>query len=332
MKNQTTRTAAAAPDVLALLQNTLAEARRALNHTPRTAVGMAEPHAFIRKAPIAGATITTAALMPQGAGIGRDGRLTLAAMMGEASAAQITVADAVALSSRTMRAGAHLVTEAEARPIKTGTDLVALQAVPSGLRIVRPAKFTKMDDSAGDPAVTPAALADLVAEAKIDRPDDLARYSFQVPIKRADLRDVEENRLLLEVLAALVLGLGQAADAELLGAIHATTPAAFNVPAVAAKGVRWPELRAIIGAVQSPVNPDAMVAERGELFLAGVPADLSDAVTQSTVAAFDRFGVVMGTDLQILIERKGATGDVVLTAHAGLKAVLPDAGFAWAVA
>lgn len=330
MKNQTTRTAAAAPDILAVLQNTLAEARRALNHTPRTAVGMAEPHAFIRKAAIAGATITTAALMPKGAGIGRDGRLTLAAMMGEASAAQITVADAVALSSRTMRAGAHLVDEAESRPIKTGTDLVALQSVPSGLRIVRPAKFTKMDESETDTAVTAAALADLVAEAKIDRPDDLARYSFQVPITRADLRSVEENRLLLEVLSALVLGLGQAADSELLSAIHATTPAAFNTGRAAAKGVRWPELRAIIGAATTA--PTATVADSGELFLAGVPADLSDSVTQSTVAAFDRFGVVMGTDLQILIERKSATGDVVLTAHAGLKAVLPDAGFAWAVA
>ena len=335
MRNhQITTTRAASTDALGLLRAAFTEGRKAHSVEARTAAGMSEPHAFLRKKPIAGATITTAALLPRGAGLGRDGRLSLANLLGESAGQQISILDAVALSSHVLRAGAHLIDEAAAVPINTGNpDAPALQRVPTGLRIVKPAKFSAMDDTAGDPEVTASTLASIIAEAKIERPEDLTRYSFAVPLKRGDLRDIEDDRLLAEVLAAIVLGIGGAADACLLAAIHAAGPANFHLGAAAAKGLRFPDLRAIIGAdfVEGAILPAQTTIDQGALYLGGIPADLSDAAEPSTIAAWDRFGVCLGGEIAALVERKSATGDVVLTCHVGMAAIVPDAGFAWKV-
>lgn len=336
MRNQiTTTTRAASTDALGLLRAAFTEGRKAHSVEARTAAGMSEPHAFLRKKPIAGVTLTTQALMPRGVGLGRDGRLSLANLLGESAGQQISIADAVALASRVLRAGAHLIDEAGAVPLNTGNpDAPALQRVPTGLRIVKPAKFSAMDDSAGDPEVTASTLASIISESKIERPDDLTRYSFAVPLKRGDLRDIEDDRLLAEVLAAIVLGIGGAADACLLAAIHAASPANFHLGAAAAKGLRFHDLKAIIGAdgySQGTGLPAQVTIDQGALYLAGIPADMTDAAEPSTIAAFDRFGVCLGGEITVLVERKSAAGDVALTCHVGMAAVVPDAGFAWKV-
>jgi hypothetical protein len=86
-------------------------------------------------------------------------------------------------------------------------------------------------------------------------------------------------------------------------------------------------LRAIIG-----TGGAGAVADRGGLYVSGVAAETSDAVTQTVIAAFNRFGVIVTPEIELLAERTDAAGGVVLTAWLGIAALVPDAGFAWSVA
>lgn len=320
----------AAGATVAPLAEILAEARRQLGYADHTPAGMAEPTARIRKLAATNGTLSLRALLPEI--VGAPSRPSMAATVRPAGEA-LTLGEAVLANSRVLQAGAHLIALPEPRLVN-GT-APALAEVPAGLRIVRPAPFARIALTDGEGTVTATALDDVIAAAALDRSAMTAR-AFRVTLPRSAQKDVGEDQLTAEALHAIALGLGRAVDAELLAALVAAEPANFNLAAAAAKGLRFSELSAIIGTAGTGATTDAGALYAtwpttfpGSVPTPGVPAELTADCAETLVAAWDRFGVVLSPEIEVLAERLDATGGVTLTCWLDMAALVPDAGFAW---
>lgn len=291
-------------------------AARQLGYHDHTPVGMSEPSARIQKPAAVNGTLRMSAYLPE---IVTDAARPTQT---EVPAGEKTTIDAAAfLNSRVADAGAHIIRLPEQTLIEGPAPVLA--EVPAGLRIIRPAPFATVAD---DTDVTASALADVIKEAKVDRAA-MPQVAVRIPLPRSALKDIHEAQIVAEVTHAIALGVGAAADRALLSAIVAAGPAPFSFGAAAAAGLRHRDLRAIVG-----TGGAGAVADRGELFVNGIGAEISDAVTETIVAAFDRFGVIVSPEIELLAERTDAAGGVVLTAWMGIAALVPDTGVAWTVA
>ncbi len=270
--------------------------------------------------------------------IGADHLPVFDAPSGNQPSEAMTLAESLLTHARTLQAGAHLLIEPKGRVIETGTGVPALQVVPMGLEVVRAAPFAVVTDPDGDldpenpgtVALTP--LASVLVGDRIDRPDDLKNYVFRVSLTRREQKDRRDGELLAALLHAITLGLAQAADAELLGAILAADPGVFSLGAAAAKGVRFHELRAIVGTDEALNGSDfgpGYGDQAGRLFVHSIPAELCAAADRTVIGAFDRFGLAIGGELRLLIDRTAGDGSLTATCWCAMKAVLPDPGFAW---
>ena len=291
-------------------------ASRQLGYHDHQPVGMPEPTARIPKPAAVNGALRMSDYLPE---IVADAARPTQT---EIPAGEKTTIDAAAfLNSRVADAGAHIIRLPEQTLIE-GT-APALADAPAGLRIVRPAPFSTVAD--GDD-IAASTLADVIAEAKVDRAT-MPQIGVRVPMPRSALQGIGEAQIVAEVTHAITLGVGAAVDRVLLSAIVAAGPAPFSFGAVAGAGLRFGDLRAIIG-----TGGAGAVADRGGLYVSGVAAETSDAVTQTVIAAFNRFGVIVTPEIELLAERTDAAGGVVLTAWLGIAALVPDAGFAWSVA
>lgn len=261
-----------------------------------------------------------------------EGRITRAPAAGPGGE-KMTLAAAAAGYSRVIAAGAHLVRlpdeTASAAVGKSGA--IALQNRPAGLRLIEAATFGAV---ALDPLTTEGEITATPLprpEATIDR-DGLSQRAVRFEIGRREQKDLTPEELESEILTSLALGLGRALDAELLAAIIATTPPAYtalpagNAAAAAALGFRWSEIRAVVGTSGQGIEVD-----NGNLFAGGVPAELTADAAPTVVGAFNRAGVVHHDMADILVERRNAAGDLVVTAWLGMSALIPTPAAFWTV-
>ena len=290
-------------------------ASRQLGYHDHQPVGMAEPTARIPKPAAVNGSLRMSDFLPEiVTGAARPTQT-------EAPAGQKTTIDAAAFhNSRVADAGAHIIRLPEQTLIEGPAP--ALADVPAGLRIVRPAPFSTVAD--GDD-ITASTLADVIAEAKVDRAT-MPQIGVRIPLPRSALKDIHEAQIVAELAHAITLGVGVAVDRVLLSAIVAAGPAAFSFGAVAGAGLRFGDLRAIIG-----TGGAGAAADQGGLFVSGIPAETSGAVPQTVIAAFNRYGVIVTPEVELLAERTDAAGGVTLTAWLGVAALVPDVKFAWAV-
>src|SRR5690606_32912160 len=126
-----------------------------------------------------------------------------------------------------------------------------------------------------------------------------------------------------EVGAAIVLGIGRAADEILLSALTAAGLADFSLAAVAAKGLAFSELRAVVGTAAN----GAAVDDNGVLRAAGVPADLTPEMAGTIVGSFNRTAVAVHEDIRVIFERLNLNGDLTVTAWLNAVPVIPDKSF-----
>lgn len=262
--------------------------------------------------------------------IGEDHLPDFAAPAANQRSERLTFSETLLAQSCVLRAGARLLAEPKSKSL-SGKNAAIFQRVPTGLIIARPAPFRSGADPEIDPAVlTP--LASIIADDQVERPDDLANYSFRVSLKRREILARPENELMELVLWSITQGLARAVDAELLGAIAASSPQMFSLGRAAAKGVRFGDLRALVGTSETGVGNDAGPGygdAAGGLFVHSVPAELCAAATDTVIGDFGKFGVALGGNITVVIERTAADGSTTLTCWAAMRAVLPDAGYAW---
>lgn len=233
-----------------------------------------------------------------------------------------TVEARAIVNSRACQFGAHLMPT----PMNVRATGVAgvLEEIPSEFVTVRPVAFAQPPEVDGEPEVPDGPFP--VSIARIDR-DAFPQYAVRFDVKRRTMTRRGHRQLAGEIVAAITLGLGRAVDTELLTAIAATTPAPFTLQAAAASGVRFEELRALVGTGGAGASPSD-----GKLFAAGVSAELTGDAPGTIVAAFSRFAVATYDEVEILMQRTRGTGDLTVTAWMGLQALIPDGEFAWSLA
>lgn len=296
-------------------------ASRQLGYTDHTPVGMLEPTARIRKLAGTNGTLSLRSLLPE---IKADPFRPTVATEQFVSGERVTLGEAVLRNSRVAEAHAQIITLPEPKLIDGAAP--ALQEVPSGLRVINPAPFAEVVQVDGEGEIPASTLASIIKEGAVDR-STMKQIAVRIPMARSDFRSVPENQLVSEVMASIAVGVGRAIDRILLSAIVAATPAAFMPAAAATKGIRWSELRALVGILGAGAAVD-----RGDLFVAGVPAEITNGMDETLVAAWDRFGVIVSNEIEVLATRMDARGGVELVCWFDAQAIIPDAGFAWAVA
>lgn len=228
---------------------------------------------------------------------------------------------ALLASARTLQAGAQLIVLPDPMMIDTGFAPIT-QHLPSGLIAIDAAEFaaTDPDEEVGETALP-------IAEAMIDR-EAGTQYGLRVKISRRQVKSKGWDTVANELMTSIVSGLARAVDRELLKAIAATTPPAFSLPAAAAAGCRFSELRALVGTDGTAATVNAT----GDLNAAGVPAELTPVTAGTYVADWTRTGVAVNDEISLILHRLDVTGTLEVTAFIDLHALLPDAGKVWAAA
>lgn len=230
--------------------------------------------------------------------------------------------------SRVAQAGAVLMIVPEAS-----------EAVPMGKTgdialVSRPHRFITVEAAPFVPVPEPVfpALPDLP-----ESPTPIARadvsfagpsYGFRSRVSRRQMSLYGADAVLEQLMQAITLGLARAADHALLNAIIAGAPAAFGLGGAAALGLNFGELRALVGTNAAA----AQVGQDGMLRVAGVPAELTQAIAATVVGSFTRAAVAVHDSLRVAVERRNAAGDMVVTCWADLEALLPEAAFFWTAA
>ena len=303
------------------LRALMSDAANQMASTPIIPNGFVEPTGFFNKTPATAGTLNLAA-SDISALFDQDGNLRsdpIATPGGE----RVTLAAAIIQASRVAGAGAHVLVRPEpAQAIAVGVNgTIALERHARHFNTIEAAPFAEVADDADVLAsALPASRAILDWEASIQR-------SVRFELKRRDLKAIGDDVVTNEIVLSLVLGLARAADAVLLDAIGATTPDAFSIAAAAGAGVKWPELRALIGTAGN----GASVTGESRLIAAGVPAELTADSAATTVGAFNRAAVAIHEDVAVTVERRNTQADLIVTAHANFIPLLPDPAKFWTV-
>lgn len=288
-----------------------------VSHTPE---GFTEPTAYFSKKPATTGTLNlVSTFLPSMAAA--DGNLygqPIATPGGEMA----TLSAGILVNSRCAAAGATIITRPDpSRAIAVGYDKgIAFQRVAKYFSTIEAAPFaTTADDVDVAASNLPISRTTLDWSASIQK-----SVRFELP--RSLQRQIGYEQIVDEVILAFVLGLARAADAVLLNAIEASTPAAFTAAAAAAKGVRITELRALVGTngTGATWRGDGQFAAAG-----GILADTTADIAGTVIGSFGRAGVAIHESIDLIIERRNTKGDLVLTAHANMIPLLPNPGVFW---
>ncbi|GEM_PF-925122 len=247
---------------------------------------------------------------------------------GTQAGTRTTVADAVLRGGRGFQAGARLlVVPSAVEPAHASEGLVAWRRENMRFDCIAPAGFAVVDDGEDVPdGMLP------IFRAAVDL-ETIPTMSFRVALSRADQRAYEEGQLADAALASITLGIARAADATLLAAITATGPEAFTLGQAAALGLEFGELRALVGTngAGGHVAPDGTFRAAFTSTTSGVLAELTPATTGTVIGAFNRAAVAVHSDLALLAERTNVNGDLTLTAHVSMQALIPMPDAFWKV-
>ncbi|MGJ7514432.1 hypothetical protein ACSFE6_08850 [Pseudomonas baetica] len=243
--------------------------------------------------------------------------------LGAEAGKQTTFSSVLLQASRVSQAGARiiLVEDAdEARAIPSGG--IAWQKRNAGYTLVEAADFALVADG------TDVADGSLPIYRDLIDLDTMPSHGFRVALSRADQKAYEDGELADNALVSIALGIARTADAVLLSAIAASTPANFSLGAAAALGVEFAELRALVGTAGN----GAAVGQDGTLRAAGVLAELTPATAETIVGSFSRAAVAVHEDIRLVAERTNKQGELILTCFLNAQALLPLPGAFWKVA
>lgn len=309
------------------IRTLLADAQNQTAFVSHTPTGYAEPTAYFAKAPASTGILNLAnSFLPKI--INADGNLygtPIATDGGE----RTTISAGILQNSRCAAAGAVIITRPDpvkAHAIGTGLADVAFERVAKFFSTIEAAPFSTVDDDINVQA--DVQTSDLpINRATIDWSTSIQK-SVRFEIPRTLQRLIGHDQIVDEVLVAFVLGLARASDAVLLAAIEATNPATFTTGAAAAKGLRIDELRGLVGTEGTGAGwrGDGAFAVAG-----GIVADTTADTAGTVIGSFGRAGVAIHESIDLIVERRNTKGDLVLTAHANVIALLPDPSVFWKV-
>lgn len=303
----------------------IADAQNQTSVIAHTPVGYTEPTAYLKKAPASTGTLNLNSSLLPGM-MAKDGQMygdPIATPGGES----ITMAAGILQNSRCAAAGATIITRPDpTRALAVGRDKgIAFQRVAKYFSTIEAAPFaTVAEDAEGND--TEVGVSDLpISRATLNWAESVQK-SVRFELPRSLQRQVGYDQIVDEVMLAFVFGLARASDAVLLEAILASTPATFTPSAVATKGLRINELRALVGRDGDGAGwrGDGQFAAAG-----GILADTTADAAGTVIGSFGRAGVAIHESIDLIIERRNLQGDLVLTAHANMIPMLPNPGVFW---
>lgn len=306
-------------EVIALAQEAL-HAQRMIGHTPK---GLHEPTVYV-PAPTKRSLIVPLQSTNIVGLFDKSGRLAhtpAGALAGEV----VTLDSALIANSRVAQAGARVFVRKDGSKLhKVGNDFVATERASGRFVNVDAAEFVTIafEDDDAPTSPIPVYSADYEKEWA-----QSAMKAVRFEVKRSDRREVGAEEFYAELMTSLALGMARAADEVLLTAITATVPAAYTPAAVAAKGLRFSDLRCLVGTNGngSPAYAD------GFHRVAGIPCELTPDMAGTIVGAWDRVGVAVGEEADVVFERINGNGTLSATAWISMLPVVPDAGKFWTV-
>lgn len=163
--------------------------------------------------------------------------------------------------------------------------------------------------------------------------ENMPSFGIHVSLSRREMKQFKEGELAASAMASIILGLGRAVDEVLLGTILYSNPSPFTLQAAAATGLRFTELRGMVG---TDAKGAVIAANGGLVALAhmstdtgGFPAELTDVMAETVIGDFSRAAVAIHEEIRLVADRTGTDGSMTLTAFAGIQALLPRPGVFW---
>ncbi|WP_188818757.1 HK97 family phage prohead protease [Novosphingobium indicum] len=271
-------------------------------------------------------------------------RLVHEAMPTGREAGKSTKIDAALLNGSLCRAaGAKLIVVPSASEGKVVGGELVFQRKDIRFDVVQPTEFTRVTD--GDEIA--------VSELPIDRQavdlDYMPTYAVRIELSRQEQKQYAEGQLAASAMASITMGLARAADFVLLQTILWNNPEAFSLSKAAEAGLRFQELRAVVGtsannAVIGPngrliafADKSTVAGTDGELIelplpapsTGGIEAELTDTMTETVVGAFGNSAIAIHEDIRMLADRRNVNGDLALTVFANMEALLPRTDVFW---
>lgn len=238
-----------------------------------------------------------------------------------------TLEHALITGSRCAEAGARIIVIPAAEPAQSINGEVVFQRRTSRFDVIEPAQFASVPDGVDLP------LTELPIHRDAVDLEQMPLVGVHVSLTRAEARQYEDGELATSAMTSIVLGLARAADTILLGAILEKNPEAFGLHKAAAAGLKFGELRAIIGTdgAGAGVAPDGKLragwGASGDT--TGIVAEFSDAMAETLIGDFSRSAIAVHDEIQLVADRASVRGDLTLTVWAGIQALLPRPGVFW---
>ncbi len=306
----------------------ISEAQRAMPYHAHHTPGIDEPRFLPKKA----ASLRTLTLNKTSVRVDKSGKIIVGGQSNLAGE-EISIERAIFSGSRFAGVGGNLIFLPEhSQPVETGlTGAVSMRQEPVSFSVVSPATLEEVTD---DAEVSTSTLPVFVET--IDRAGQKS-YGVSFKLSRADQKSRGEQTAANELLCSIVTGLSRVVDKLAIEAILATAPKAFSLAKAAAAGVRFRELRALVGTDANGAfvgADDQLKAGRFDLNgwqASGITAELTDVTAKTVIGDFSKAAAVLGPDMTILVSRLNTVGDVHVTAWLSADAVCPAAGKFWTV-
>lgn len=260
-------------------------------------------------------------VLPKIAGSKKSGHLVV--LPGGENAGQCSTLDAAIFSSsRVAMAGAEIIVVPTAsRAFEAeNSDVVAFQRRTASFATVEAASFSIVPDG------SEVADSELPLKRALIDIENSPSYGFSVTLSRADMRDFEEGVLTDALLSSIGFGLARAADVCLLNALEAASLESFSLAKVAARGLRFSEVSALVGTTGTA----AVIGADGVLRAAGIPAELTPDTSVTVAGAFNRVAIAVSEEITITAKRKLNRGMEIIC-WANLVPLIPDASAFWKV-
>lgn len=236
-----------------------------------------------------------------------------------------TLSAAVANAARTIQAGAKLIL-ADEKYIGSTSGMHVFQHDAAKLRVIEAATFKPVVSGS---QATASALP--FTDSSVNwRGNDQDHIACRFTVSRRTRKQAGNEGIEYDILSGVVLGLAKAADQALLQAVTALNPATFSLGAASARNLIYKELVGFIG-----TNGTGAVVQQGKLLAGGlVRAELTQGTDKTIIGAFNRAGVAIHPQVNVVVERLNAQSDLNITVFANIQAVIPEGSKSafWSVA
>lgn len=234
-----------------------------------------------------------------------------------------SLAMAITRRSRVAQAGGRII------PIDLAPapgNPTALWKRAGGFTVLSGATFAEGDD------VSPLVAQELPATTEDIDLDLMGQYGVRFELSRRDQKHTPPEELDAKIVAGIAYGIAELLDRVALARIAADLAAlegqgavtSFDFASAASKGLRFNELRAIVG-----TDGAGATVDNGSLYVSGIPAEMTGENAGTFVGAFDRLGVAVMDDIRVLVERTRLDGGLAVTCWCDVMALAPDPEFFW---